>query len=253
MAINPLVSDENAEGSDSQSTDFVGLEAAHEVLVHGDIELLARMPYSSNATFLVRVERGDLAVNGIYKPVKGERPLWDFPSGLHRREIAAYELSDELEWNVVPPTVERIGPHGPGSIQLFIDADFTQHYFTLVKNPLHHRDLRRLCVLDLLANNTDRKSGHCLLSEWGRVYGIDHGLCFSRDFKLRTVIWDFANEPIDDHLLEGVQHVATGAIERLAPWLDEDEADALMQRARWLSESPIFPADDGYRWPWPLI
>jgi uncharacterized repeat protein (TIGR03843 family) len=253
MAINPSVNDESAEPGGSKSTNFVDLETARKVLTDGDIELLARMPYSSNATFLVRVERGDLAVNGIYKPVKGERPLWDFPPGLHRREIAAYELSNELRWDVVPPTVERIGPHGTGSIQLFIDADFTQHHFTLVKNPLHHPDLRKLCVLDLLANNTDRKSGHCLLSEWGRVYGIDHGLCFSSDFKLRTVIWDFADEPIGDHLLEGVRHVANGALEQLAPWLEEDEVDALTQRAKWLVESQVFPADDGYRWPWPLI
>ena len=169
MAINPSVNDETAEPGGSESTNFVDLKAARKVLVDGDIELLARMPYSSNATFLVRVEQGDLAVNGIYKPVKGERPLWDFPPGLHRREIAAYELSDELRWDVVPPTVERTGPHGTGSIQLFIDADFTQHHFTLMKNPLHHPDLRKLCVLDLLANNSDRKSGHCLLSKWGRV------------------------------------------------------------------------------------
>ena len=159
MAINRSVIDEGAPGASSQN-DFSDLQAARDVLTHGEIDLLTRMPYSSNATFLVRVSSGDLAVNGIYKPIKGERPLWDFPPGLHRREIAAYELSDELGWNVVPPTVERVGPHGTGSIQLFIDADFAQHHFTLVKNPIHHPDLRKLCVLDLLANNTDRKAGH---------------------------------------------------------------------------------------------
>lgn len=252
MAINRSVIDEGASGASSQN-DFSDLEAARDVLTHGEIDLLTRMPYSSNATFLVRVSSGDLAVNGIYKPIKGERPLWDFPPGLHRREIAAYELSDELGWNVVPPTVERVGPHGTGSIQLFIDADFAQHHFTLVKNPIHHPDLRKLCVLDLLANNTDRKAGHCLLSEWGRVYGIDHGLCFSPDFKLRTVIWDFAHEPIEEGLLNGVSDVAAGTTERVKLWLDQDEADALTERAQWLRESPVFPPDDGYRWPWPLI
>ena len=122
-----------------------------------------------------------------------------------------------------------------------------------MKNPTHHPDLRKLCVLDLLANNTDRKAGHCLLSEWGRVYGIDHGLCFSPDFKLRTVIWDFANEPIEEGLLNGVSDVAAGITERVKLWLDQDEADALTERAQWLRESPVFPPDDGYRWPWPLI
>ena len=110
MAINRSVIDEGAPGASSQN-DFSDLQAARDVLTHGEIDLLTRMPYSSNATFLVRVSSGDLAVNGIYKPIKGERPLWDFPPGLHRREIAAYELSDELGWNVVPPTVERVGPH----------------------------------------------------------------------------------------------------------------------------------------------
>ncbi len=252
MVTSPSVNDRNADGSDPRSQ-FVDVETAHGVLVHGDIEILARMPYSSNATFLVRVTRAGVAVNGIYKPVKGERPLWDFPPGLHRREIAAYELSDELGWDVVPPTVERMGPHGTGSIQLFIDANFDQHHFTLVKSAVHHPDLRKLCALDLLANNTDRKAGHCLLSKWGRVYGIDHGLCFSRDFKLRTVIWDFADEPIGEELLEGIEAVAAGEAIRAARWLEEEEADALTHRAQRLSASPIFPTDDGHRWPWPLI
>ena len=131
----------------------------------------------------------------IYKPVRGERPLWDFPSGLHRREVAAWELSEYLGWHLVPPTIMRDGPFGEGSLQLFVAADFEQHYFTLYEGRADlHDALRRMCAFDLLANNTDRKSGHCLLGLDGRIWGIDHGLCFAEDFKLRTVIWEFGGE-----------------------------------------------------------
>ncbi len=248
-----LVNDSGAGSSDRSSNQFLGFDVARQVLQEGDIELLARMPYSSNATFLVRVVEGERAVNAIYKPVEGERPLWDFPPGLYKREIAAYELSQELGWSVVPPTLERVGPHGVGSVQLFIDADFEQHHFTLVKDPQHHESLQKLCVLDLLANNTDRKAGHCLLSNWGAIYGIDHGLCFSSDFKLRTVIWDFANQPINEDLMCGVRRVCEGSVYRISSWLEEHEVEALIGRAKWLQQSPFFPEDDGYRWPWPLI
>jgi uncharacterized repeat protein (TIGR03843 family) len=253
MVTNVSVSEDNADIGNSPFFDFVELDVARKILQDGQIELLARMPYSSNATFLVRVIDDELAVNGIYKPIEGERPLWDFPRGLHRREIAAYELSEALGWGVVPPTLERVGPHGTGSVQLFIDADFSQHHFTLVKDVQHHPTLRKLCVLDLLANNTDRKAGHCLLSKWGAIYGIDHGLCFSSDFKLRTVIWEFANQPIDEELLVGINRLAEGSVSKISSWLDQDEIDSLVERARWLQESPVFPEDDGYRWPWPLI
>ena len=124
----------------------------------------------------------------------------DFPSGLHRREIAAYELSQQLGWNVVPPTIERVGPYGVGSVQLFIDADFEQHHFTLVKDPRNHSSLQKLCVLDLLANNTDRKAGHCLLARSGSIFGIDHGLCFKR-IQVEDGDLNFANQPISDALM----------------------------------------------------
>jgi len=253
MATNVSVSEDSADVGKHTSANFIDLDVARNILQHGQIEVVAQMPYSSNATFLVRVDDNEIAVNGIYKPVKGERPLWDFPRGLHRREIAAYELSEELGWGVVPPTLERVGPHGTGSVQLFIDADFSQHHFTLVKDARHHPTLRKLCVLDLLANNTDRKAGHCLLSKWGAIYGIDHGLCFSSDFKLRTVIWEFANQPIEEELMSGVNRLAEGVASTISSWLDQDEIDALVERALWLRESPFFPEDDGYRWPWPLI
>tara|TARA_Y100000590_G_scaffold111062_1_gene126624 strand:- start:1013 stop:1774 length:762 start_codon:yes stop_codon:yes gene_type:complete len=253
MGTNPSVSDDTSGDSDQSSNQLLNFDEAIQVLREGDIELLARMPYSSNATFLVQAGTAEKSVSGIYKPVDGERPLWDFPPGLYKREIAAYELSQELGWNVVPPTVERVGPHGVGSVQLFIDADFEQHHFTLVKDPRHHPSLQKLCVLDLLANNTDRKAGHCLLSRSGSIFGIDHGLCFSSEFKLRTVIWDFANQPIDEALMSGVEQVCEGSVSGVADWLEEREIEALIGRAQWLRERPFFPEDDGYRWPWPLI
>ena len=128
---------------------------------------------------------------------RGERPLWDFPTGLFKREVAAYELSEALGWGLVPRTVLRAeGPLGEGSLQEFVDADFEQHYFTLYEDEQYHDQLRAICAFDLLANNTDRKSGHCLLGRDGRIYAIDNGLSFHHEFKLRTVIWEFGGEPV---------------------------------------------------------
>ena len=226
---------------------------ALRLLREGEISVLGRMPYSSNATFLVQVSHPTTPTAAIYKPERGERPLWDFPSGLYRREIAAFELSHALGWDVIPPTVERDGPFGVGSVQLFIDAHFEEHYFTLVSEDRHHADLRRICAFDLIANNTDRKSGHCLASRWGPIYGIDQGLCFASDFKLRTVIWDFGGEAFDDDLAAAVTKAADPP-ESLSDWLRPAEFDALAERAEWLASFGKFPSDDGgRRWPWPLV
>ena len=116
----------------------------------------------------------------VYKPARGERPLWDFPPGLYRRELAAYLLSEALGWGLVPPTILRDGPLGEGSLQLFVPADFEQHYFTLLERPEHHDALQAICLFDLLANNADRKSGHCLLGRGRPLWAIDHGLAFTR-------------------------------------------------------------------------
>lgn len=225
------------------------------LLQHGELEVLGRMPWSSNATYLGEVRCGDEVMRVIYKPRRGERPLWDFPSGLDHREVAAYELSRALRWDLVPLTILRDGPLGPGSVQEFVDADFEQHYFTLYENEAHHDALRAMCAFDLIGNNTDRKSGHVLLSLGGRIIGIDHGVMFHHEFKLRTVIWEFGGEPVPPHLLEAADALASQALPvPLAALLDVFERDAVRTRARALVDAGCFPVDEtGRRYPWPLV
>jgi uncharacterized repeat protein (TIGR03843 family) len=212
------------------------------------------MPASSNATFLVELTLDGTVGHAIYKPGRGERPLWDFPPALFRREIAAYLLSEALGWGLVPLTIEREGPFGEGSLQSFVVADFAQHYFTLREDPAHHDRLRQICLFDLLANNADRKSGHCLIAEDG-IYAIDNGLTFHVDPKLRTVIWDFGGEPIAARWLTDVRRVAEGEIpDTLAALLERDERNALIGRARAVLADGVFPVDhSGMRYPWPLV
>ena len=157
------------------------------------------MPWSSNATFLVNVTCGDESRQAIYKPLRGERPLWDFEPGLHRREVAAYLLSEALGLDLVPPTVMRDGPLGEGSravVRRRRPPAALLHDPRGATRPARH-GCARSRVFDLLANNTDRKSGHVLIDADDHIWGIDHGLCFAADFKLRTVIWEFGGEPID--------------------------------------------------------
>ncbi len=233
-------------------------------LMHAEPEIEGRMPWSSNATFLVtmRCDRagGDdggsdpVEQRAIYKPVRGERPLWDFEPGLHRRERAAYLLSERLGIGVVPPTVIRDGPLGEGSFQWFVDADHSEHYFTIYEQFEHlHDQCRDIAVLDILANNTDRKSGHCLLAN-DRVWAIDNGLCFSSPYKLRTVIWEFGGEAIDDAVLDRVAPMVERIPIDIAALLDDDEIAAMQRRAMALVAERRFPEDDtGHRYPWPLI
>lgn len=226
------------------------------VLRDGDIEIRGRMPWSSNGTFLVAVSHGDDTFDAIYKPLRGERPLWDFPDGLYRREVAAYELSEALGWGFVPETVTRAdAPLGVGSLQRFVPSDFSQHYFTLLDDPEHHDALRRMAVFDLVANNTDRKGGHCLLGEDGLLYGIDHGLCFHPQPKVRTVIWDFAGEPVPTSLAADLERLADdGLPETLTNCLYEPEIDALVGRIRRVARLDCLPAPMGsHPYPWPLV
>jgi uncharacterized repeat protein (TIGR03843 family) len=195
-------------------------------------------------------------VNAVYKFTRGERELWDFAPGLWRREIAAFELSRALGWEMVPPTIARPdAPLGEGSLQLFVASDFAQHYFTLRDAGKHDAELRRIAVFDLLANNADRKGGHILLADDGRLWGIDHGLCFSPAHHLRTVMWDYAGEPIPVDLVDDVRKVCDrSSLRKLEPLLDSHEVDAVVQRADALLSNPTFPEPVTERqFPWPLV
>jgi uncharacterized repeat protein (TIGR03843 family) len=234
---------------------MAGAHAPVELLTRGAIRIRGRMPWSSNATFLVEVELDTATALAVYKPERGERPLWDFPPGLYRRELAAYRLSEALGWRLVPLTICRDGPFGEGSLQLFVDADFEQNYFTLRERPELREQLQRICLFDVVVNNADRKGGHCLLAADGRVYAIDNGLTFHADWKLRTVIWDFAGEAIPDPMLAALRDWL-GA-ERDGPTgelLDAAERKALRARTRRLINSGRFPEGRGGRdYPWPLV
>jgi uncharacterized repeat protein (TIGR03843 family) len=229
-----------------------------EALAHGSMEVHGRIPGSSNATLLVTCSTPGVEMLAVYKPERGERPLWDFPRGIWRREVAAYELSHLLAWDLVPETVGRAdGPFGEGSVQRFVDEDGTSHYFTVRDEESFHPVLVRLAAFDVLANNADRKSGHVLLAD-GRLYAIDNALCFHDDDKLRTVIWDFASERLDDGDCAAVARVADEPLPaHLAELLDEDEVTALRRRARSLARSGALPTprEDGDwpPYPWPLV
>lgn len=226
------------------------------LLSAGAIEIEGRMPWSSNNTFLVTVAHDGRQAPAIYKPGRGERPLWDFPDRLYRREVAAYELSEALGWGFVPPTVEvDDGPLGAGSLQLFIDADFEQHYFTLLEDESHHRMLKRMATFDVIANNADRKGGHCLIDGDGRLWGIDHGLCFHTQPKLRTVIWDFAGDELEPDDRDDLRRlVEAGLPDTLTRMLGAEEGQALEKRARRLLADDRLPEPrTDHPFPWPLV
>ena len=230
-------------------------EARLDLLQHGDVDIEGRMPWSSNATFLVNVRNEQHCAQAIYKPLRGERPLWDFEPGLYRRERAAYLLSETMGFHLVPPTIVREGPHGEGSLQWFVEADHQEHYFTIYekREDLHDR-LQLMGVLDIVANNTDRKSGHCLLAHDDTIWGIDHGLCFAADFKLRTVIWEFGGQPLPDAALAPLKRLVKSVPLEIATLLADDEVAAIQERAGWLLRIGQFPVDSsGRRYPWPLV
>jgi len=226
------------------------------LLTEGRVELLGRIMSGSNATFLAELSCGDDSAWAVYKPVAGERPLADFDAGLHRRERAAYLLSEALGWGIVPPTVVRAdAPLGVGSLQWFIEGDLGEHYFTLYEDsPETHGALARIALFDYVANNTDRKSGHVLRGADGHIWGIDHGLCFSAAFKLRTVIWDFAGDPIPEALLDDISPLATTVPADLAELLNDAEVAALQRRVQRMLQEGVLPVDrTGMRYPWPLV
>jgi uncharacterized repeat protein (TIGR03843 family) len=233
-------------------------ETVARVLTEGEMEVHGRIAGSSNATLLVTCRLGDEELMAVYKPFKGERPLWDFPGGLFRREVAAYLLSEALGWGLVPETVERPeGPFGVGSVQRYVPEDGTSHYFTLRDDPAWHPTLMRMCAFDVVANNADRKSGHVLLAE-DRLWAIDNGLCFNEEDKLRTVIWDFGGQPLaPDDLAALARLAATGPPARVCELLTPTEVTALADRMNWLVHLEALPelVDDGGwpPYPWPLV
>ncbi|HLB62407.1 MAG TPA: SCO1664 family protein [Actinomycetota bacterium] len=229
-----------------------------DLLAMGSIGVLGVLPGSSNFTFLARVEGDGLEALAVYKPREGESPLWDFPLGtLHRREVAAFVVARFLGWPTVPPTLLRDGPAGPGSVQLFVEFDPDQHYFTLHED--RGEDFREIAAFDVVVNNADRKAGHCLLGRDGRIFAIDHGTCFNVDPKLRTVVWDFVGEAIPDRLLEDVAALANelraGDLRAtLGDLLGPDEIDATARRAEGLVAEGRFPGPGpGRPFPWPVV
>jgi uncharacterized repeat protein (TIGR03843 family) len=248
----------------------------------GSMEIEGLLPWSSNYSFLVRIcpntavqeaittsQANQLEeIRAVYKPRRGERPLWDFPQGtLYQRERAAFVVSQALGWNQVPPTIIRKGSHGIGSVQLFIDHDPEIHYFAMEGNHTFSRQLQKIALLDIIINNADRKAGHVLLEECehspdsDRLWIIDHGICFHTENKLRTVIWEFAGLPIPPPLLEEVtnftQSLATPATtlyREMSDLLSARELKALQQRTRRILDQKIFTVPGpGRHYPWPPV
>jgi hypothetical protein len=227
------------------------------LLERAELEILGLLPRSSNYTFLAKVTDASRDALAVYKPRAGEAPLWDFaPGTLCQREVAAYLVARALGWPLVPPTVLRDGPEGPGSVQLFVPFDPDSHYFTMVE----HRpdDFRRIAVFDAVANNADRKGGHCLLADDGRVFVVDHGVCFHDEPKLRTVIWDFVDEPVPGELLADLERLRDalggGLGEELAALLTSSEVAATRERVAGLLAGRRFPRPTTARpYPWPVL
>lgn len=234
-------------------------------LQRGNLDLVGLLDWGSNYTFLVNVcdpnaAPPDAILQAVYKPQRGERPLWDFRRGtLHQREYAAFLVSELLGWRLVPPTVIRDGPHGAGSVQLFIEHDPEIHYFTFQGQ--FAAQLQRIVLYDAITNNADRKSGHVLLGKNDRLWSIDHGICFHTDYKLRSVVWDFAGEPIPETLrddmgqfLRRLDSPDDASVLALRDLLAEDEVKAVARRTQRLVDGRHFPRPGpGRHYPWPPV
>jgi uncharacterized repeat protein (TIGR03843 family) len=231
------------------------------VLREGVLNVEGQFLSGSNYTFLGPITWGEETLQAVYKPVRGEQPLWDFPAGsLAHRETAAYLFSESLGWELVPPTIyRRRAPIGPGSLQLYIEHDPNMHYFTLEEEDKQR--LRPTVLFDLALNNADRKGGHILRAGDGHLWLIDHGLCFHTEEKLRTVIWDFAGEPIPADLSADLERVEgdlapEGALRvDLEAHIRPGEVSALAARIRRLLRAGCFPQPPSSRrsYPWPPV
>jgi len=236
-------------------------ENALEILAHGKLELKGQFVLGSNYSFLAALDHKGRKLKAVYKPQKGEMPLYDFPAdSLAAREVAAYVLSEALGWDFVPPTVIRKrAPFGAGSLQEFIPHNPEDTYFSF-DEAIRSR-LEPVAFFDLIINNADRKGSHILLDRKGKFKLIDHGLCFHADPKLRTVIWDFSGQTIPEALISDVQLLAPRLAEpgpllsALSQLLQPEEIQALVRRVQDLIETPFFPMPDPERrpFPWPLV
>jgi hypothetical protein len=235
----------------------VNRDEQRTLLSEGSIEVLGRVAGSSNQALLVTVRLDGGEAQACYKPEAGERALWDFPDGLWRREVAAYELDVVLDTDLVPTTVVREdAPFGIGSLQWWVDDNMEDHYFTLRERPELYEWFASLAAFDVVANNADRKAGHVLF-DGTRCWAIDNGLCFHEEEKLRTVIWEYAGLDINPHLLERIDRFAQGEVGGLADFLNAHELAFAQMRAHNLVESSQYPTPDDERdwppYPWPLI
>jgi hypothetical protein len=235
--------------------------ALNVILENGEIELKGQFMLGNNYTFLVNVNHAGSVIPAVYKPRRGEQPLWDFPENtLAGREVCAYQVSQALGFGMVPLTLLRDGPLGPGSLQEYIDYNPNHHYFNF--KPADIDRLRPVALFDLLVNNADRKGGHILFQKGTRnIYLIDHGLCFHAEDKLRTVVWDFAGEPIPAGLLATLttfhaELTRPGSLPAtLGLHLNPEELAALRSRAEALLEVRQFPfpPEDRRAFPYPPI
>lgn len=243
-------------GFDDRSEDDVV-----ELLKTSEIGEIGLHPDGSNYVFIVRLETdlgGDVPLLGVYKPQSGERPLRDFPRGLHRRERASYVLSRALGWPAIPPTVIRDGPHGEGSVQLFIHADTNETYFTMRDE--QSEQFEPIAGFDILVNNADRKGSACLKDADGKVWAIDQGLTFNPRARVRTVMFEFCGRPFSPYLVESLERLrpqlagGTGPGADLSEVLSADDLAGLCERIDRLLEKPVFPMLDEYHnVPWPLV
>jgi uncharacterized repeat protein (TIGR03843 family) len=253
----------SAESDPTLSTPAGGEElddtTAMRLLRDGRLEVAGRLVEATNMTLYCTIRLGDNVAACVYKPTRGERPLWDFPDGtLAAREVAAYEMSAASGWRIVPPTVYRDGPFGPGMVQLWIDADSGTDLMALIRS--RNPALRRMAVFDAIVNNADRKGGHLLPLTEGHIYGVDHGVCFSAEDKLRTVLWQWRGKPLSrdavNVLVRLEQEMERGKLgRRLRELLTVSEVEATWDRVRRLLDTGIhpFPSEDWPAIPWPPI
>jgi uncharacterized repeat protein (TIGR03843 family) len=250
----------DAPGFDADGTvDPADIGAAVHLLRHGRLTVEGRLVAASNATMYCSAELDGVSAGCVYKPVSGERPLWDFPDGtLADREVAAYQVSQAMGWRIVPPTVYRDGPYGPGMVQLWIEPDPDMDIVALSRGD--DPAVRRMAVFDAVVNNADRKIGHLLPTRDGHVYGCDHGVCFSTEYKLRTVLWQWRGKRLLDDALDALRTLR-GAFgdttfgRDLSALLTEEEVDATRRRVDLMLKHRIhpYPSDEWPAIPWPPL